>query len=158
MCVFFSDVCIKYIFNGIFFISQCQYNLLDLGRQHCHFNTQGYQENKVFTCESHINNTFNAVCLTIRTPFQNTHTLTHRQTHRSETQNIVKTGHTLLSQVCTCIYSLRAQWLFGEPWTWHFDKRVILQALRGLCTVKDWIFTWMLALSGCPSSSSSSLR
>lgn len=84
---------------------------------------------------------------------------THTHTHAgSETQNIVKTGHTLLSQVCTCVYSLRACWLFGELRTWHFDKRVILQALRGLCTVKDWIFTWMLALSGCQSSSSSTPR
>lgn len=57
------------------------------------------------------------------------HTYTH--TAGSETQNIVKTGHTLLSQVCTCIYSLREHWLFGELRTWHFDKRVILQALQG---------------------------
>lgn len=66
---------------------------------------------------------------------------TNTRTAGSETQYIVKTGHTLLSQVCTCIYSLRVHWLFGELRTWHFDKRVILQALRGLCTVKDWIFT-----------------
>ncbi len=153
---------------AFFSISQCQYNLLVLGRPHCHFNSLKAIKKIKFSHVKATQITFNAVCLTIRTPFQSiphthTHTHTHTHAHAHAHGRVRNPEHCEDRSYITHpgLYMhlfLESARLFGEPWTWHFDKRVILQALRGLCTVKDWIFTWMLALSGCPSSSSSTLR